>query len=130
MSDVDFEYAIRKDVRNNPVVREVDRARLREMWRWVALGALLVLVVLFSALQHFELLRYGYRIEKMREERAAEERLQRHLRLEIQSLRAPRRIERIAVRQLRLVPVSPERAIVVERVPSAPPPSGALVASR
>jgi cell division protein FtsL len=130
MSDVDFEYAIRKDVRNNPVVREVDRARLREMWRWVALGALLVLVVLFSALQHFELLRYGYRIEKMREERAAEERLQRHLRLEIQSLRAPRRIERIAMRQLRLVPVSQERAIVVERVPSAPPPSRALVASR
>jgi len=130
MSDVDFEYAIRKDVRNNPVVREVDRARLREMWRWVALGALLVLVVLFSALQHFELLRYGYRIERMREEHAAEERLQRHLRLEIQSLRAPGRVERIATRQLRLVPVSPERAIVVERVPSAPPPSGALVASR
>ena len=28
-----FEYAIKKDVRNNPIVREVDERRLREQWR-------------------------------------------------------------------------------------------------
>ena len=27
-----FEYAIKKDVRNNPIVREVDEARQRELW--------------------------------------------------------------------------------------------------
>ena len=27
-----FEYAIRKDVRNNPIVREVDQERQRELW--------------------------------------------------------------------------------------------------
>ena len=31
MSGVDFEYAIKKDVRNNPIVREVDEARQRQM---------------------------------------------------------------------------------------------------
>ena len=40
MSDA-FEYAIKKDVRNNPIVREVDRDRYREMWRSAAIGAFL-----------------------------------------------------------------------------------------
>ena len=31
-----FEYAIRKDVRNNPIVREVDEARQRELWKTIA----------------------------------------------------------------------------------------------
>ena len=33
-----FEYAIKKDVRNNPIVREVDRDRHREMWRSAGAG--------------------------------------------------------------------------------------------
>ena len=33
MSGVDFDYAIKKDVRNNPIVREVDAARQRQIWR-------------------------------------------------------------------------------------------------
>ena len=65
MSGMDFEYAIKKDVRNNPIVREVDRERHLEMWRSVAVGVFLVGVLLFSAWQHFELLRHGYRIEQM-----------------------------------------------------------------
>ena len=33
--DETFEYAIKKDVRNNPIVREVDERRQRELWsRW------------------------------------------------------------------------------------------------
>ena len=28
-----FEYAIKKDVRNNPIVREVDEARQRQLWK-------------------------------------------------------------------------------------------------
>ena len=33
---MDFEYAIKMDVRNNPIVREIDRSRQRELWRSVA----------------------------------------------------------------------------------------------
>ena len=58
-----FEYAIKKDVRNNTIVREVDRDRHREMWRSLILGVFLVSVLLFWAWQHFELLRHGYRLE-------------------------------------------------------------------
>ena len=91
-----FEYAIRKDVRNNPIVREVDEQRQRELWQSLGIGVLLVLVLLFSAWQHFELLRHGYRLEQMQRDRAVEADINRHLRLEIETLRAPQRIEKLA----------------------------------
>ena len=58
-----FEYAIKKDVRNNPIVREVDETRQRELWKSLAIAGFLVIVLLFSAWQHFELLRHGYQLE-------------------------------------------------------------------
>ena len=88
---MDFEYAIKKDIRNNPIVREVDEARQRQLWRTMGIGLFLVVVLLFSAWQHFEMLRHGYQIERMQQERAAEEEVNRHLRLEVETLRAPRR---------------------------------------
>jgi cell division protein FtsL len=130
MTDETFEYAIRKDVRNNPIVREVDRERQREMWGSVALGVFLVLVLLFSAWQHFELLRHGYRLEQMQKERAAEQEIQRHLRLEIETLRSPGRIERVATDRLKMVAPGPGDASVIERVVTAPPPPRSVVAQR
>jgi cell division protein FtsL len=130
MSGLDFEYAIKKDVRNNPIVREVDQARQRQLWRTMGIGLFLVVVLLFSAWQHFELLNHGYKIERMQQERAAEEDINRHLRLEIETLRAPRRIEKIATEQLHLVAPSRGQAIVIERVTPAAPPEKSIVASR
>jgi cell division protein FtsL len=130
MSEMDFEYAIKKDIRNNPIVREVDQARQRQLWRSVGIGLFLVVVLLFSAWQHFELLRHGYRIEQMQQERAAEEEINRHLRLEIETLKAPKRIEKIATEQLHLVAPSRDQAIVIERVTSPAPPEKSVVASR
>ena len=130
MTTMDFEYAIRKDIRNNPIVREVDEAQKRELWRSVGIGVFLVAVLLFSAWQHFELLRHGYQIERLQRERAAEEEVNRHLRLEIETLREPARIERIAKERLRLVEPSADEAIVIERVTPAAPPDSSVVASR
>ena len=96
----EFEYAIRKDVRNNPIVREVDRERHLEMWRSVAVGVFLVAVLLFSAWQHFELLRHGYRIE------------------------------RLAMQRLGMVAPKADDATVIERVTSTPPPPKSVVARR
>jgi cell division protein FtsL len=126
----EFEYAIKKDVRNNPIVREVDRERHLEMWRSVGVGVFLVAVLLFSAWQHFELLRHGYRIEEMQKERSAEEEINRHLRLEIDTLRSPARIERLATQRLGMVAPKAEDATVIERVTSTPPPPKSVVARR
>src|SRR3954447_24331532 len=106
-----FEYAIKKDVRNNPIVREVDEARQRDLWKSVSVAGILVLVLLFSAWQHFELLRHGYQIEEMQRQKAAEEEAGRRLRLEIETLRSPKRIESLATEKLHLVAPSRDEAI-------------------
>jgi len=122
-----FEYAIKKDVRNNPIVREIDRDRHREMWRAASLGMFLVCVLLFWAWQHFELLRHGYRFEQMQRDRAAELEVNRHLRLDIDTLRSPVRIERLAIGQLHMVAPGPNEATVIERVlPASAAPRSAV----
>jgi cell division protein FtsL len=130
MSGESFEWAIKKDVRNNPIVRELDRERHREMWRTASIGAFLVLVLLFSVWQHVELLRFGYRLEQMQQQRADEEEIRRHLVLEIESLRAPGRIEDLATTRLRMVAPGPGDATVIERVIAPPPAPHSVVARR
>lgn len=125
-----FEYAIKKDVRNNPIVREVDEARQRELWKSIGVAGLLVLVLLVSAWQHFELLRHGYQVEELQRQRAAEDEISRRLRLEIDTLKAPQRIESLATQQLHLVTPSRDEAIVIERVVPADPPAASIVARR
>ena len=125
-----FEYAIKKDVRNNPIVREIDRERNREMVRSVAIGVFIVAVLLFWAWQQFELRRNGYRLEQMQQERAIEAEVNRHLRLEAQTLQAPERIERLALGRLHMVTPRPEDASVIERVVETPPPPRSVVARR
>ena len=125
-----FEYSIKKDVRNNPIVREVDLERHREMWRSTVIGLFLVAVLLFSAWQHFELQQHGYRYEQMLQERAEEELVNRHLRLEIETLKAPARIERVATGRLRMIAPTPTDATVIERVVPPPAPERSVVARR
>jgi cell division protein FtsL len=130
MTGMDFEYAIRKDIRNNPIVREVDEARQRQLWRSAGIGVVLVLVLLFSAWQHFEVLRHGMAMARVQRERAAEEEIKRHLLLEIQTLRSPERIEQVAIQRLRLVAPTRDQAIVIERVTPAAAPDKSIVAAR
>jgi len=130
MSALDFEYAIKKDVRNNLIVREVDEARQKQLWRTAGIGAVLVAVLLFSAWQHFELVRHGYTVQRLQRERAAEEEINRHLRLEIETLRAPKRIESIATKELRLIAPAQDQAIVIERVAPTAAPGKSIVAAR
>jgi cell division protein FtsL len=128
--DETFEYAIRKDVRNNPIVREIDERRQKELWQSIAIGSVLVVVLLGSAWQHFELLRHGYRLEQMQRERATEDEINRHLRLEIETLRSPQRIEKLATQRMGMVTPAQGDAIVLERVTPAKPPAASLVAAR
>jgi cell division protein FtsL len=125
-----FEYAIKKDVRNNPIVREVDETRQRELWTSAGVAGFLVLVLLFSAWQHFELLRHGYQTEELQRLRAVEEETGRRLRLEIDTLKSPQRIEALATEELHLVTPSRDEAIVIERVLPTDPPASSVVARR
>ena len=128
MSGVDFEYAIKKDVRNNPIVREVDQARQRQLLQTLVIGGFLSLVILFSAWQRFALLDHGYEMQRMQRERAEQEEINRHLRLEIETLKSPQRIEAIAMDRLKLVAPATGSAIVIERVVPPDPPPASVVA--
>jgi cell division protein FtsL len=125
-----FEYAIKKDVRNNPIVREIDDARHRGLRKTVGVAGLFVVILLFWAWQQFDILRHGYRLEEMQRERAAQEDIARQLRLEIDTLKSPRRIEELATQRLHLIAPTREEAIVIERVVPADPPARSVVARR
>ncbi len=125
-----FDYAIRKDVRNTTIVREVDERRQRQLWTSLAIGAVLVVVVMFDAWQHFELIRQGYAIEAAQKALTEEREVARHLRLEIETLRSPQRLERVATGQLGMVLPKAADTIVLERVLPSEPPARSVVASR
>ena len=100
------------------------------MWRSMGIGLFLVAVLLFSAWQHFELQQHGYRYEQMLQERAEQELINRHLRLEVETLKAPARVERVATGRLRMVAPTPEDSTVIERVMPAAAPPRSVVARR
>jgi cell division protein FtsL len=125
-----FEYAIKKDVRNNAIVREVDSARHRELWKTIGVAGLFVVILLGWAWQQFDILRHGYRVEEMQRERTVEEETARQLRLEIETLKSPKRVEDIATKTLHMVTPSRDEAIVIERVVPADPPARSVIARR
>ena len=71
-----------------------------------------------------------YTLEQMQREHAAETEINRHLRLEIDTLRSPIRIERLATDRLHMVAPGPDEASVVELVLPAAPPPPSVVARR
>ena len=54
----------------------------------------------------------------------------RHSTIEIETLKAPKRIEKLAIEQLHLVAPQRGQAIVIERVTPVQPPEKSVVASR
>src|SRR5829696_6239595 len=127
--NVDFEYAIKKDVRNNPIVREVDSERQRQLWKSLVIGGLLVVVVLFSTFQNFALVQHGYALQRLQEEKTAEQDINRHLHLELETLQSPERIEAMA-KKLNLITPQRDQAIVIERVMPTAAPDKSVVAAR
>ena len=125
-----FEYAIKKDVRNNPIVREVDLERHRDMWRSVGFSVLLVVVLLFAAWQQFELKRYGYRMEETQKVIDEEGVTTRRLRLELETLRSPALVEWEAKTRLHMVEPGPGESTVIERVFETAAPPASVVAQR
>src|SRR5689334_19449904 len=101
---IDVEYAIKKDIRNNPILRELDTQQRREFRRILLLSALSVALVLFSAWQHFETRRHGMSIEDLRLALEHEQVMNRQLRLNLEAVRTPQHLEARARRELGLVP--------------------------
>jgi hypothetical protein len=124
-----FEYAIKKDVRNNPIVREIDRERHREMWRSAGVGAFLVAVLVFFVWHQTNLLHQEYLFHDAQQDLAAQQKLNEQLRIRIAMMSAPAVIAAKA-HQLRMVFPGPDEAIPIERVITSPPPAASVLARR
>ena len=127
---IDVEYAIKKDVRNNPVVRGVDVHQRRQFLRGLCVGALVVGMLLFSGWQHYLLIDHSYKVQQMLGERAVEEGRNRRLRLEVETLRAPAVLEVRAMKELGMVYPAADQALVIERVRSAAAPKAIVAHAR
>lgn len=127
---IDVEYAIKKDVRNNPVVRDVDEKQRRTLARGLVGGALIVGLVLLTGWQHYQIIDSSYHVERLAREFAEQEALNRRLRLEVEALRAPALIERRAMSELHMAYPTPAQTLLVERVRAATPPRAAVAMGR
>jgi hypothetical protein len=128
---MDFEHAIKMDVRNNPIVREIDEARQREMWRWFLVSTGLVAVILFSLWQRFGVMRLGADIERMQRELAEAQVVNQQLKLSVEQLSTPRRIESLATRApLRMVAPSTASTQILPRAATAVAPKTAVARRR
>ena len=126
---LDIEYAIRTDIPNNPVVREVDASHRHDLHRVVLLAALSVGLVLFSAWQSSRFITTSMRIEQLRVERVEERIANRTLRASVEALESAAEVRRVATR-LGMRPATLSDTVVLERVIDAMPADGILALAR
>lgn len=125
---IDLEYAIKQDIRNNPVVREVDREQKREFYRLIFWAAAVVVMLLIGVVPRFSMAATGYRAEELREDLAAEQARYRQYLLELEVRTRPQHIRDRATRELGMVAPTESDTLVLERVPPSARPGRAIVA--
>ena len=116
------EIYIVKHIDNSRLRKEVDYRRTKECFVLISLGVFCLLILLFLAWQHFEILRGGYENESFKKEVSRLEEENHKLKLERASLRSPQRIDLIARRDLGLVaPQTSQLVILPSTFPTDPP---------
>ena len=116
------EIYIVKHIDNSRLRKEVDYRRTKECFVLISLGVFCLLILLFLAWQHFEILRGGYESESFKKEVSRLEEENHKLKLERASLRSPQRIDLIARRDLGLVaPQTSQIVILPTSFPTEPP---------
>ncbi len=111
---LDVEYAIKKDIRNNPVVREVDRQHKRQLLRTITTAMAVVAMLVFWVWQRFGVVENGYEESLLRAKIAAEQDLNRQFHLQVDELLSPARIERLATRDLHMVPATAATTVHID----------------
>ncbi len=113
------EIYIVRQIDNTRLSKEVDYRHTRECLWLMTLGFFCLLIFLFLAWQHFEIIRNGYQSEVLKTEIQQLSEQNHQLRLERASLRSPQRIDLIARSKLGLRAPAFDQVVVL----SAPFPT-------
>jgi hypothetical protein len=120
---IDLEFAIKKDIRNNPIVREVDVQQKHEFRQTLAVVATVVAMLLFWAWPHLQVVKGDAKIQALKLAVQDADARNRHLRLELATVTAPEQVD-IRARKARFERPTEQDTIIVLRVePARPSPS-------
>lgn len=114
---------------NARLVREKDRARLRELRRLGLYGAAIVIPLLIYVWQRVDFIRTSYSLEALNHEQQKLQEQNKEYILERSSLLAPDRIEKVARKQLGLSEPTPEDVRRVQVIDGRVNEIGATLAS-
>jgi cell division protein FtsL len=98
--------------------------------RWVVILAAAVVVAMFVVGGKSQVVRLGYRINELEQQKRELERANRALTIEASSLAAPARVEEIAVTRFGMVRPAKENIVVVKRRQTAAPGSASSAGER
>jgi cell division protein FtsB len=96
------EFHTVKRIDNSRLVRHAEPARMQGAYRTAGWGALIAVFLMFYVYQHFRCIDLSFQLEDLRARQTKMSALNSELRLEIEGLQDPRRIDVIARRQLGL----------------------------
>src|SRR5260370_325187 len=117
------EFHTVKRIDNSRLVRQAEPARVQGVYKPAGLVAIVALFLMFYVYQHFRCIDLSFQLEDLRARETRVSALNSELRLEIEGLRDPRRIDVIARRQLGLTEPLPTQ------VQEYDPPAGSEVAA-
>jgi hypothetical protein len=99
---VTAEFHTVKRIDNSRLVRNVEPAKMRNLWRSVALGGVVAAFFMLYIFQHFRCIDLSFQLEDLKGQQLKAAALNSELKLEIAGLRNPMRIDVIAHRRLGL----------------------------
>jgi cell division protein FtsL len=117
------EFRTVKRIDNSRLLRHVEPAKQKNLYKTAGLGAVVAVFFLFYVFQHFRCIDLSFTLEDLRMQQAKAAALNSELKLEIANLRDPMRIDVIARKQLGLTQPLPMQVREYEA------PSGMQVAS-
>ncbi|MGC0772556.1 MAG: septum formation initiator family protein, partial [Candidatus Acidiferrum sp.] len=103
------EFHTVKRIDNSRLVRNVAPAKMRNLWRTLALGSVVAAFFMLYVFQHFRCIDLSFQLEDLKSQQVKAAALNSELKLEIAGLRDPMRIDVIARRRLGLTEPLPSQ---------------------
>ncbi|HEY1472245.1 MAG TPA: septum formation initiator family protein [Candidatus Acidoferrum sp.] len=104
-----MEFQTVKRIDNSRLVRHVEPAKMRGLYKTAALGGIVAIFFMLYIYQHFRCIDLSFQLEEMKAKQQSAQAYNGQLKLEIATLRDPRRIDLLARHQLGLTQPIPSQ---------------------